>query len=86
MIKLDSFFPPGIKVQNLKVDVQGFELHVLRGAERILKENKGRLHVRIEYVADLLKLAGTNPPDVLTFMEDLGYKMTGRIGLDRDFE
>jgi len=86
MIKLDSFFPPGLKVQNLKIDVQGFEFYVLRGAERILKENKGRLHVRVEYDVGLLKMAGTNPPDLLKFMEDLGYKMTGRIGDDMDFE
>ena len=48
MIKLDSFFPPGTKAQNLKIDVQGNELYVLRGAERLLKENKGRLRVRFE--------------------------------------
>ena len=86
MIKLDSFFPPGIKVQNLKVDTQGFEMHVLRGAQRILKENKGRLRLRVEYDEGLLRAAGTNPPDLLKFMEDLGYKMTRPNRDDIDFE
>ena len=43
-VTLDSFFPPGTRVQNLKIDVQGFELQVLRGAQRILEENKEILH------------------------------------------
>ena len=34
MVALDSFFPSGTKVQNLKVDVQGFELQVLHMAQR----------------------------------------------------
>jgi FkbM family methyltransferase len=34
MVALDSFFPSGTKVQNLKIDVQGFELQVLHMAQR----------------------------------------------------
>jgi len=86
MIKLDNFFPSGTKVQNMKIDVRGFELHVLRGAERLLKENKGSLQVRFEYDEGLFKAAGTNPPDVLKFMEDLGYKIISKKGDDIDWK
>ena len=86
MIQLDTFFPPKTKVQNLKIDVQGFEMHVLRGSKRILMENKGRLRVRLEYDEGLLKLAGTDPSDLLNFMDGLDYKVIKRVGQDIDIE
>lgn len=85
VITLDSFFPPGTKVQNLKIDVQGFELHVLKGAKRLLQENLGFLKVRFEAHEGLLHVAGTNVAEVLSFMQGLGYKVVARGG-DIDME
>jgi FkbM family methyltransferase len=85
MIKLDSFFPPGTKAQNLKIDVQGNELYVLRGAERLLKENKGRLKVRFEYVEALLRASNTDPQELVHYMTSLGYKVISK-GADIDME
>ena len=33
-----------------RINVQGYELLVLKGAERILRENKGRIRLRFEYM------------------------------------
>ena len=77
-VRLDSFFPPGTKVLYMKVDVQGYELMVLKGAERILRENKGRIQVRFEYHEGLLRTAGTNPEDLLDYMKGLGYEIVRR--------
>ena len=77
--------PQGTVAQALKIDVQGFELHVLRGAERLLKENKGRLLVRLEFDPNLLRAAGTDPQHVLDFMKNLGYAETLRQAGDIEF-
>ena len=86
MVKLDTFFPKGTKIQNLKIDVQGFELQVLKGAKRILTENKGRLRVRFEFDEGLLKKAGTEPNDVLEFMKSCGYEIVEKSKNDLDWK
>eukprot|EP00584_Thalassiosira_punctigera_P000429 CAMPEP_0172540056 /NCGR_PEP_ID=MMETSP1067-20121228/11135_1 /TAXON_ID=265564 ORGANISM="Thalassiosira punctigera, Strain Tpunct2005C2" /NCGR_SAMPLE_ID=MMETSP1067 /ASSEMBLY_ACC=CAM_ASM_000444 /LENGTH=323 /DNA_ID=CAMNT_0013325837 /DNA_START=45 /DNA_END=1013 /DNA_ORIENTATION=+ len=85
MIALDSFFPSGTKVQNLKIDVQGFELSVLRGAERLLTENKEGLHLRFEHNEKILRAGGTNPSDVIDYVKNLGYEMVRKDGDDLDW-
>ena len=85
MIRLDSFFPPGTKAQNLKIDVQGNELYVLHGAERLLKENKGRLKVRFEYDEALLRASNTDPHELVDYMTSLGYNVISK-GADIDMQ
>lgn len=86
VVKLDSFFPAGTRVQNLKIDVQGNELHVLKGAERLLRENQGRLKLRFECHANLLKVAGTSEKEIVSFMEGLGYTVVSKNEGDIDME
>ncbi|KAI8463258.1 MAG: S-adenosyl-L-methionine-dependent methyltransferase [Monoraphidium minutum] len=73
VVRLDSFFPSGTKVQNLKIDVQGNEFKVLTGAKRILQENRGRLKLRFEADDGLLKLANASAKEIIVFMQNLGY-------------
>ena len=80
VVKLDSFFPSGSQVQYLKIDVQGSELKVLQGAERLLRENKGRIRVRFEAHEKLLKAGGSSVSEVVNFMVSLGFKQVSNSG------
>lgn len=40
MMRLDDCIPPGLPIFFIKIDVEGGELGVLKGAERIIKESK----------------------------------------------
>lgn len=57
-----------------KIDVQGSELKVLRGMEKELSRGTP-LTLAIEYYPDALRAAGDNPPDMLTFLWEKGFKV-----------
>lgn len=57
----------------LKIDVEGFELDVLEGAKKSLKNGLVK-YLSFEISEIPLKGAGRRPDDVFSFLKELGYK------------
>ena len=64
-------FPDGA-VRFIKIDVQGHELHVLRGMENTIQRNPDAI-MMIEIAPDLLLNAGTSATEVMGYLYRLGF-------------
>ncbi|HEV2083354.1 MAG TPA: FkbM family methyltransferase [Brevundimonas sp.] len=71
VVTLDETFAAGERVGFLKVDVEGAELNVFRGAERILREDQPPLLFESEqrHLRD-----GSSVSDGFAFLQDRGYR------------
>jgi len=69
---LDDYFKSGERVDLFKMDIQGFELHALRGAERVLSENPS-LKLLLEFWPFGLQSAGTSAQELLTFLGERDF-------------
>ena len=72
MVALDDYFKPGQRVDLLKFDIQGYELHALQGAKRILNENP-EIKLLLEFWPYGLKQAGVNWAELIEMLE--GFAM-----------
>jgi FkbM family methyltransferase len=78
MLRLDDCFPPGQKVDFIKIDVQGFELGVLQGAERVFRDN-AHLQVLMEFWPYGLAKAGVAPGQLFAWFLAQGLEAS-RVG------
>ena len=62
------------KINFLKIDTQGFEVEVLKGAKRIINESPD-LQMIVEYSPVHLKLAGTTPGTLIGILVDYGFNI-----------
>lgn len=65
----DLALPP---VQLVKLDVEGFEYEVLKGATRLLAS---RPRIIFEYFPKAIRLCATSATDLLTFLTDQGFSL-----------
>ena len=71
MVALDDYFKPGQRVDLIKMDIQGYELHALRGATRVVADNPD-IKLLIEFWPYGLTQAGANSADLIAFLEQKG--------------
>lgn len=71
MIALDDYFKTGERVDLIKMDIQGYELHALRGASRVLADNP-TIKLLFEFWPYGLKQAGSNWAELIGVLKENG--------------
>ena len=71
MVALDHYFKLREHVDLIKMDIQGYELHALRGATRVVADNPD-IKLLIEFWPYGLTQAGANWADLIAFLEQKG--------------
>lgn len=80
MIGLDGFLG-NTRVDVAKIDVEGYEINVLKGMENIIKNNPGIL-LFVEVSKNVLKSAGSSPREIFDFLGGLGLVAWKRVGYE----
>lgn len=71
LVALDDIIPSDLPVDLMKIDVEGHELAVLRGAQNLIARSPS-LHIVMEWSIDQLRAAGTDAEDVIAFLATAG--------------
>lgn len=73
VLTLDSFAAdPGLRVDFIKADIEGWEAHLLRGAQRILATDHPGLFLEIDH--QMLARAGEDADEIFERLSALGYR------------
>ncbi|GKA22953.1 methyltransferase FkbM [Tanacetum coccineum] len=82
-VPLDLVIPEKEPVLLIKIDVQGWELHVLKGAKKLLSRKKGEAPYLI-YEEDerLLQASNSSSKEIRQFLHGLGYTHCVQQGTD----
>lgn len=71
--KLDDCIPVGLNIRFIKIDVEGGEFNVLKGAERILRDSKPFL--LFEFGLGASDFYETKPTELFNFLSKLDYNI-----------
>jgi FkbM family methyltransferase len=71
--RLDDCISENTTIDFIKIDVEGAEFQVLKGAQRILKNNKPL--ILFEFGMGASNFYGTKPKDLFEFLNDVNYNI-----------
>jgi FkbM family methyltransferase len=74
MVALDDYFKSGQRVDLIKMDIQGYEFHALRGAQRVLQENPS-INVLLEFWPAGLAQAGVRWEELVELLQRLDLNL-----------
>jgi hypothetical protein len=61
------------KIDLIKIDIEGYEMHALRGARQVLETFKPKLFIEVGYTR-LVNL-GTSPSELISYLTQFGYRV-----------
>lgn len=70
--KLDLFLDKNVKIDAIKIDVEGYEFEALKGAEEILRENRPIIFMEFSPMF-YIQESNEKPYALISFLENLGY-------------
>ena len=73
-IAIDDYFPDDIKIDFIKIDIQGYEATALKGMSKIMRQ-PGRMIVFGELWPYGLQKAGSSAEEYLQFLKSHGFKI-----------
>ncbi len=84
IIKLDDLFNKGIKLNFIKMDIEGAEIDAIKGMSKLLNKNKPKMLT--EFAPVSINEFGPNPKEYLELLKKVGFKILNINGKTKKIE